>query len=53
MALNTLHKYIKKFTITNLELFFLSCEHYGHNHFFSTFSNLFSKNQNSTTKTCV
>ena len=53
MALNSLHKYIKNFTVTFLELFFLNCEHYGLNHFFTTFSILFSKNQNSTTKTCV
>ena len=53
MALNSLHKYIKNFSVTFLELFFLHCEHYGHNPFFTTFSILFSKNQNSTTKTCV
>ena len=53
MALNSLHKYIKKITITNLELFFLNCEHYALNHFCTTFSNPISKNQNSATKTCV
>jgi hypothetical protein len=51
MALNSLHKYIKNFSVTKIELFFLNCEHYGHNHFFTTFSNPISKNQKSTTKT--
>ena len=44
---------MKFLSITNYKLFFLNLDHYALNHFFSTFSILFSKNQKSTQKPCV